>query len=80
MPFYEFECTECQGKYEFLLKLGGNKKKCPDCGKRALEKLISYPNYHDTMSPMNPRRGRGVGGYGRVDPGEGSDDLGKNLG
>ena len=62
------------------MKVGANKKKCPDCGNNSLDRIISNPIYHDTHSPMHPRRGRGVGGYGRVDPGEGFQGMGKNLG
>ena len=69
MPIYEFKCKECGKVSEFLLPVGGNKKKCPECGKNKLEKLISQTIYHDTYSPMAPRRGRGVGGYGRWEAG-----------
>lgn len=80
MPTYEFQCQECGEKCEELLPMGKSIKKCPACGKPKLKKLISCPNYHDTYSPMHPRRGRGVGGYGRVEPGEGAKDFGSNLG
>lgn len=79
MPFYEFKCEECGEQCEFLLKMGESKRKCPSCGKLKLKKLISQINYHDTYSPMHPRRGRGVGGFGRVEPGEGMKDFGKNF-
>lgn len=69
MPLYEFECNSCKEISEFMLPLGANKKKCPGCGKPSLKKIISQTVYHDTYSPMHPRRGRGVGGAGRIDPG-----------
>lgn len=79
MPIYEFDCKECGKRSEFLLEMGKTKKKCPECGKLALERVISNPTYHDTYSPMNPRRGRGVGGYGRVDPGIGACNIGRRI-
>ena len=72
IPFYEFRCSECDETVEVLLKLGKSIKKCPECGEKKLEKLISKPIYHDLYSPMHARRGRGVGGYGRCDPGQGT--------
>lgn len=71
MPIYEFKCDSCYKVSEFLLRLDESKKKCPECGKLKLQKVMSLPIYHDLHSPMHPRRGRGVGGYGRVDPGVG---------
>lgn len=79
MPIYEFRCGACDEVSEFLLQVGETKRKCPECGENKLKRLISNPNYHDTYSPMHPRRGRGVGGYGRVDPGHGVQDMGKNF-
>jgi len=69
MPIYVFKCNECERESEFLLEVGEIKRKCPVCGKNKLVKQITQVIYHDTLSPMHPRRGRGVGGYGRVDPG-----------
>ena len=80
MPIYEFDCEGCGEHHEFILKLGGTKRKCPTCGENKLKKkLFSQSNYHDTYSPMHPRRGRGKGGAGRVEPGEGMKDFGKNF-
>lgn len=55
--------------------MGETTKKCPECGKKKLKKQFSQTRYHDTYSPMHPRRGRGVGGHGRVDPGEGMQGM-----
>jgi len=79
MPIYEFECGECGEVCEKLLKMGEVIRKCPHCGKSKLKKVMSLPNYHDTYSPMHPRRGRGKGGSGRVDPGEGMGGMGKHF-
>jgi len=44
MPFYEYECPHCGHQHEVLQKLGDAPlKKCPDCGKSGLRKLISAP-------------------------------------
>lgn len=78
MPLYEFACAKCKKHSEFLLAMGETKKKCPECGALKLERLISNIQYHDTYSPMHPRRGRGHGGAGRIDPGDGS-QMGKHF-
>lgn len=79
MPIYQFKCEACDHECEELMKMGASKKKCPECGEPKLKKQITLPIHHDTMSPMHPRRGRGHGGYGRVDPGEGMKDFGRNF-
>ena len=79
MPIYEFQCGECGEVCEERLPLGKSIKKCPSCGKLKLKKLFSKVIYHDTYSPMHPRKGRGVGGYGRVDPGNGVQGMDKHL-
>lgn len=79
MPLYEFRCAHCKEVSEFILPVGKHKRKCPNCSQNKLIKVISKTNYHDTYSSMHPRRGRGVDGYGRIDPGEGMQDFGKNL-
>lgn len=80
MPLYEFKCGACEKVSEFLLKHGESKRKCPECGANRLKKIISQVRYQDTYSPMHPRRGRGVGGYGRIDPGEGLGGINDHLG
>ena len=79
MPFYEFVCEACGKKHEFLMKMGEAKRKCPSCNKLKLKRIMSQIVHIDTYSPMHPRRGRGHGGAGRVDPGEGMQDFGKNF-
>jgi len=70
MPIYEFHCEACDAEVEEILPLGKTLKKCPECGKLKLkQKQFSRTVYHDLYSPCHPRRGRGVGGYGRVDEG-----------
>jgi putative FmdB family regulatory protein len=44
MPFYEYECTSCRSHVEVLQKISDKPlKKCPNCGKSALRKLMSAP-------------------------------------
>mgnify|MGYP000014478142 CR=1 FL=1 len=80
MPMYVFECSECEEKCEFILKIGESKKKCPACGKlKLVQQLFCRTSTVDLYSPMHPRRGRGKGGRGRVDPGEGMGDMNKHF-
>jgi len=42
MPFYEYQCTKCGHEEEVLQKIGEKPlKKCPACGKSAMEKVVS---------------------------------------
>jgi putative FmdB family regulatory protein len=44
MPFYEYQCSACQHHVEVLQKISDAPlRKCPDCGKSALKRLISAP-------------------------------------
>jgi putative FmdB family regulatory protein len=44
MPFYEYECNACKHHTEVLQKISDPPlKKCPECGKQALKRLISAP-------------------------------------
>ena len=44
MPFYEYECPHCGYQDEVLQKISDKPlKKCPNCGKNGLKKLISAP-------------------------------------
>lgn len=44
MPFYEYECSACKHHTEVLQKLSDAPlRKCPECGKQALKRLISAP-------------------------------------
>jgi putative FmdB family regulatory protein len=44
MPFYEYECSACKHHTEVLQKISeAPLRKCPDCGKQALKRLISAP-------------------------------------
>jgi putative FmdB family regulatory protein len=44
MPIYEYQCEECDHNFEIEQKLKAKpKKKCPNCKKHALERLIFSP-------------------------------------
>jgi putative FmdB family regulatory protein len=44
MPFYEYECPSCGFRDEVLQAISDKPlKKCPNCGKSGLKKLISAP-------------------------------------
>ena len=44
MPFYEYECAACGHHLEALQKISeAPLRKCPDCGKARLRRLISPP-------------------------------------
>lgn len=44
MPFYEYQCSACQHHVEVLQKISDAPlRKCPQCGKSALKRLISAP-------------------------------------
>jgi putative FmdB family regulatory protein len=44
MPFYEYECSACKHQTEVLQKISDAPlKKCPECGKQTLKRLMSAP-------------------------------------
>ena len=44
MPFYEYECSACKHHTEALQKISDAPlRKCPECGKQSLKRLISAP-------------------------------------
>src|SRR5215467_3426746 len=44
MPFYEYECQACKFYTEVMQKItDAPLVKCPSCGKRRLQKLVSAP-------------------------------------
>lgn len=44
MPFYEYQCSACNHHTEVLQKISDAPlRKCPNCGKQALKRLISAP-------------------------------------
>lgn len=45
MPIFEFECEQCDSRFELLVR-NGEKTACPECGSRKLEKLLSATAVH----------------------------------
>ncbi|HTV52097.1 MAG TPA: zinc ribbon domain-containing protein [Steroidobacteraceae bacterium] len=44
MPFYEYECQSCKFYTEVMQKISDPPlAKCPSCGKRTMQKLVSAP-------------------------------------
>jgi len=44
MPFYEYHCTKCGHHHEELQKISDPPlKKCPECGRNTLTRLVSAP-------------------------------------
>ena len=42
MPIYEYQCDECEHKFEALQKISDDPlKQCPECGQDGLRKLVS---------------------------------------
>jgi putative FmdB family regulatory protein len=46
MPIYEYQCQACGAVFEILQKISDPLlKKCPECGKSKLKKLLSAPSF-----------------------------------
>lgn len=46
MPIYEYQCEACEAVHEALQKISEPLlKKCPECGKSKLKKLVSAPSF-----------------------------------
>ena len=44
MPTFDFQCTKCQKVFEFNRPFGSSvSPKCPECGSKKTEKLLSPP-------------------------------------
>ena len=47
MPIYEYRCGACGYQKEFLQRLSDKPlTKCPECGKRAFNKLVTAAGFH----------------------------------
>lgn len=46
MPIYEYQCTKCGFQIEVIQKISDAPlKKCPECGKAAMQKMVSAPSF-----------------------------------
>ena len=76
MPFYEYECRQCGAQTEVMQKISDRPlKKCPECGKNALVKLISAPvfrlkggGWYETDFKSDQDRKRNLAGEGEEKP------------
>ena len=58
MPIYEYECRECQNRFE-LLVLDSSPPECPDCQATDLERLMSLTSVSsDDTRQRNLEHGR----------------------
>lgn len=56
MPIYEYLCEACGHELELIQKFSDKpKKKCPECKKFKLKKLISLSNFHLKGSGWTPK-------------------------
>ena len=56
MPIYVFKCGECDHELEVeqsISKPTPNRKKCPNCGKNKLEKLLFAPHVYNKPGDDN---------------------------
>jgi len=60
VPIYEFRCKRCKTQFEAIRPLDddGKKLNCPDCGKKAPEKV---PATFATVSSRGSSRAPGAG-------------------
>ncbi|ACN17279.1 conserved hypothetical protein [Desulforapulum autotrophicum HRM2] len=46
MPIYEYRCERCNATFEKLIFKGEeNRVKCPECGSKAVKKLMSAASF-----------------------------------
>jgi len=56
MPIYVFKCEECDHQLEVeqsIKKPTPNRKKCPECGKNKLERLLFAPHVYNKPGDDN---------------------------
>jgi putative FmdB family regulatory protein len=87
MPFYEYECTSCKHHVEVLQKISDAPlRKCPHCGKSALQRQISAPvfrlkggGWYETDFKSDQEKKRNLAGGDDAGPSQGdSKDDSKN--
>jgi len=76
MPFYEYECPHCSYREEVLQKISDKPlKKCPNCGKNGLKKLMSAPvfrlkgsGWYETDFKSDKENKRNLAGADKEEP------------
>jgi putative FmdB family regulatory protein len=76
MPFYEYQCTNC-GHHDEVLQSINDKplRKCPNCGKNGLKKLMSAPvfrlkgsGWYETDFKSDKEKQRNLAGSEKEEP------------
>lgn len=63
MPLYEYACCACRSHVEVLV-MGKETPKCPECGSRALKRIMSVPGIVSiTDHHTNQRKNYGAKGF-----------------
>ena len=66
MPLYEYECRNCEHSFEITQSFNDKpKKKCPECGKFKLYKVLSEPiiivKGHSTLGSLAENNAKKMG-------------------
>lgn len=56
MPMYEFDCPECERRFESLSAAGTESAECPECGHAECPRVISAFNPIHRRMTANQRR------------------------
>ncbi len=55
MPIYEFDCRDCETRFESLVPVGTQSLPCPTCGSQNTARIMSLPG-----APMKLVKSRGA--------------------
>lgn len=82
MPFYEYQCKQCGHHLEAMQKINDAPlRKCPECGKSALQRLMSAPvfrlkgsGWYETDFKSDDEGKRNLAGNDEAEPVKASDE------
>jgi putative FmdB family regulatory protein len=82
MPFYEYQCKQCGHQLEAMQKVNDAPlRKCPECGKSALQRLMSAPvfrlkgsGWYETDFKSDDEGKRNLAGSDDAEPVKAADD------
>lgn len=82
MPFYEYQCKQCGHQLEAMQKINDAPlRKCPECGKSALQRLMSAPvfrlkgsGWYETDFKSDDEGKRNLAGSDEAEPVKVADD------
>lgn len=80
MPIYEYQCKACGAHHEAIQKMADAPlKKCPECGKSTLQRLISAPvfrlkggGWYETDFKSDQEKKRNLAGEDKADKSDSS--------